>query len=372
MTTEQQSNWTFFGSILLVALIVGALSGVIAAVMTNQSIDRYTQTLSERMGFLSISEVKPRPLPGTYEESLERVQETGWPAYASILPASSDSAAASAWIRKEGAEGSGIVITNDGWILSHTSSLPNTTLTGYEVWIAGERYEVESVVEDTLTDFVLFKIDAQGLSSIAFGTSQEMDGGEIIFHIPGGQEITSSSVTSVGFAQRDVILPAEAFVHTWKTGCDAEEGPVLNSNGELVAFMSDASVAEPIHYALPFVESVLRTGEPQHAAIGAYTVDIATVLNVSEDIVDNVRAGALIQEGPRGMAVLRGSPAAESGLEEGDIILAVDGTSISVDTSFAELVAEYQPGDTAELTILRDGEEQSVQISFWEYSDLRY
>ncbi|MFH1766544.1 MAG: PDZ domain-containing protein [Patescibacteria group bacterium] len=368
---DRSSKFAFWGTALLLAILAGALAGIIATVYTNQSIERYIQSLADGDSFISISQVKPRPLPGTYEEALDRVQETGWPAFVSFLPASTDSARVNDWLGKEDAVGSGIVITNDGWILSHTSSLPNNPLAS-EAWIAGKRYEVVTVIEDDLTDYVLLRVEAQGLQSIAFAASEEMSGGEIIFNIPALQELISANLESASLHDSGFVLPAEEFIYSWKISKGILQGPLLNSNGELIGFVAEAERAVPIHHAVDFVQSVVRGGEPQHAAIGAYTTDISSVINISSDLTSGVRVGALIESNVRGVAVLRNSPAATAGLEVGDVILSLDGTLVSGEKTLAEILTEYEVGDRAELHYWRNGEEKSVEIVFTNFADLVY
>ncbi len=87
---EIKNKISVFGLSLILAIVAGALSGVIAAIATNQSIEKYAASLSERMDLIMISQVKPGPLPGTFEESLRRVQENGWRSLVVISAVSTD------------------------------------------------------------------------------------------------------------------------------------------------------------------------------------------------------------------------------------------------------------------------------------------
>ncbi len=368
---DNQKNFSFLGLVLILVIATGALAGVIASVYTNQSLERYVASLAESDNLLSISQVKPQPLPGTYEEALERVRENSWPAFASILPASSDSLDLTDWIGQEDAIGSGIVVTNDGWILSHQSSLPNNPA-AQEVWIAGKRYSIDRVVEDDLTDYVLLKVEADGLTSIAFGGSQEMKGGEIIFNLPANGQLISANLESARYHDSSFVLPAEEFAYHWQTSSGLREGQLLNSNGELIGFMTGEEEASPIHYAVSFIQSVLRSGETEHAALGVYTVDLSSVLNFDQQAVGNLKVGAMVQRNVRGVSVLRNSPAAAAGLKEGDVILSIDGAQISSSQTLAEILAGYTVGDSVMIKFWQDGEEKSQEVELVNFDDLAY
>lgn len=368
---EKKQIWSFLGISLLIAVTSGALAGIISSVYTNQSLDRYIQSLSESEGFVSISEVKPRPVPGTYEEALDRVQETGWPALALFLPKSVDSVRPQDWLHTQDANYVGMVITSDGWILSHKGSMPED-VTNFDIWVSGVRYEIDKQVADDLTEYVLVHVIAQGLPSVAFGASDSTNGGEIVFSLPKEGQVIASSIQSAQYIDDPVILPVELFASSWLVRDADAHGPLLNSSGELVGFIVDNSVADPIHHALGFVQSVLRSGAVHHAAIGANGVDLSLVVNIDSSKTGNMKFGVLLQPTTKKPAVLSVGPAKDAGLLVGDIILAIDDIDVTKTKSLSELIASYDVGDTAKFRIWRSGEVQTIEIVFGNYADLIY
>ncbi|MFH1631706.1 MAG: PDZ domain-containing protein [bacterium] len=375
MRINKKQFWSTLGAVLVLAVITGGLAGVIASVLTNQSLDRYVQSLSGD-DLTLISQVKPRPLPGTYEEALSRVQESGWPAFATITSSSVDSQSSASWIQEIDSVGHGAVITSDGWILAHSDSLSRfyTPTTQAEVWVDGERFEIQNIVYDTLTDAALIKVDAQNLPVLAFGATQNMSGGEFVFGITSTHSLVASSLEDPDRHVDSLILRAEEFDTYWRLTDNVETGtPLLNSLGELVGFMSSDHKAIPLHHALGFIQSVLRSGEVERAALGAYVVDVDTVLNVDAGLGVGVDAGALIVA-PNSWtsAVDASGPADLAGLLAGDLIVSIDETNIMNGTSLSEALGSYSPGSTARIIIIRTGEIIEVEVTFANLSDLVY
>ncbi|MDP2631853.1 MAG: PDZ domain-containing protein [Candidatus Uhrbacteria bacterium] len=375
MDVSKNKIWTFVGSVIILSVLAGGFSGVISAVFTNQSLDRYVQSLSEGEGLVLISEVKPSPIPGTYEEALSRVQETGWKATALIRATSVDSSLPSAWINRDDVVGYGAVITSDGWIVLHSDVLnafvnPESSA---EVWIDGERYSISSIVQDSLSDLSLIKISAEGLSVVAFGASDSMRGGSILFGVPSSSGILVSNLLDSDY-QDSSALPAETFDSSWVLSDELPAGiPILNSAGELIAFSLEDSGALPLHHGIVFIQSVLRSGQAEHAALGSYVVNVASILNINPELRMNAEAGALLIA-PNGIGnpIVSGGPADLAGLQKGDLILAVDNYVLSNFSSLAEAIASYSPGSSATFSVMRDGVVSDYKITFSNLSDLVY
>src|SRR3989339_1128440 len=188
-----QKQITTTGIILIACVLVGALSGAIASVFTQRSLDTYLELLSDEQLVLTLSQVKPNPIPGTYEEALGRVVEAQ-DSLAWFYPAQEKSADPSSWGFASNSYGAGVVVTSDGWILVHDSVLPNTfSINDFSVLIAGEWYEPTEIIKDTRTEMKMVRIEASGLRVASFATSGEVQPGEFLFvlHNQEGVQVTS-------------------------------------------------------------------------------------------------------------------------------------------------------------------------------------
>lgn len=365
-TNKRTIFLTVTGAIILLSVITGALSGIIASVVTNRSIDNYIQSLSDSRGFIDISEVKPRPLPGTYEEALVQVQETGWPALAQFTVKTSSSVKVNAWIGVNDVEGVGAVVTNDGWILTEKSQLD--FIKGFEnnaeIWIDGNNFAVQEIVEDSMSGFVMIKVDAQNLPSLAFGVAADVLGGEILFVIPGADQLMATSLKNANSFNGEFVAPAAVFTSDWQLKDQTPHGPILNSFADLVGFSFSGGVV-PLHQVLSFVQSAIKSGQAEHAAIGAEVVDLARVYNIAEELSQGIKAGALVIK-------LTAGPAQTAGLLENDIIISVDSVQVSEMTSLAKLITSYGVGDSAIFKVLRVDQELDFVITFENFEDLVY
>lgn len=355
--------------VLILAIVAGGLSGVVASVLTDQSLERYAQSLRNNERIFQISEVKPEPLPGTYEEALSHIQETVWSSVAFITKASSDTSAEENWITRQNTLAQGAVITSDGWLLFHQDAFASFSdvQTQAEAWVLSERYSIERIVRDTRSEFVLVKIDAQSLSAFAFGRSDEMQGGEIIFALGSSNEVVPTSLRNSDALLDELILPSEEFISYWELSQELASPFVLvNSRGDLVGFSNNELVATPFHHIFGFIQSVLRSGELQYAGLGVEVVHLQSVLNLDDYYTDQTSAGALI------MSIVSDSPAANANISIGDIIISIDDVLISQTYTLAELLSSYAEGESAYFSLIREGEEIEVEVIFENSQDLIY
>ena len=183
-----------------------------------------------------------------------------------------------------------------------------------------------------------------------------------------------TSLRDTELVRGDIINPAEVFETQWELADTiAVSGPLFNSAGEFIGLSAEVTLALPLHHGLAFVHAVLRSGESEHAALGAYVVDIDAVLNIDPDVRGEAKSGALLTSpGRKTPAVLEDGPAASAGLKEGDVIVSVDDTIIAGPISLAEVLTNYRVESQATLKILRDGEIQEVQVTFVNYRNLIY
>lgn len=363
--------------ILILSIVAGATSGIVASLVTQRSLEDYALSLLNGGQLITISEPRPQPLPGTYEEALVRVQDAGWPATAFIRAVSTDATSSSEWITKESAVGQGSVVTSDGWVLFNKDALAAFTnpKAQAEIWILGSSYPVAKVVEDSLTDFVLIKVDASGMPALAFADSEDFYGGEILFEMTGDLDIFPTSLADSEQLAGNLVAPAEQYATEWQmTDAFDAPAPFLNASGELAAFGTGTDRAVPIHHLKPFIQSVLRYGEPRYAGLGAEVASIHEILNLDPAIADRTgSSGAIIALPDRWTpAVIDGSPADDADLHANDVILFVDDVPVSDRVSLSELLKAYEPGDEAVLTVFRGDEDLEILVTFVDASDLVY
>jgi S1-C subfamily serine protease len=253
-----------------------------------------------------------------------------------------------------------------------------------------ETYEAEVVGSDPGLDLALLKVDApeKVLHPLKLGRSSELEVGDPVVAIgnPFGLErtVTSGIVSAL---QRQIQAPngfsipqaiqTDAAINPGNSG-----GPLINADGEVIGINAQIATGGTsngnvgIGFAIPIdtireeLEELKETGEVRHAYIGiqggSVTPDLAKALNLPVD--SGVLVQTVVNDGPADEAGLEGgnTSATINGEEVrlgGDIITEVDGKKIEGMDEMIEITAESEPGDKLELTIVREGDEETLDVT---------
>ena len=127
--------------------------------------------------------------------------------------------------------------------------------------------------------------------------------------------------------------------------------------------------AIPIDVAKPIMQQAVEGAEIARPWIGIYYVPIDPALAESEDLP--VEYGALIGTDGGQSPIFPGSPAEQAGLQEGDIIVAIEGEQIGPGADLSMLIVPFSPGDTITLRVLRDSSTSEVDVTLGELPDER-
>lgn len=280
--------------------------------------------------------------------------------------------------------GSGVIISDQGYIITN-----NHVVSGgnryYVLFADGTRREAELIGTDSLNDIAVLKVDSEVPGVAAIGDSSSLQPGETVLAIgsPLGNFRNTVTAGVVSALNRSVpgsgmegLIQTDAAINSGNSG-----GPLINLRGEVVGintlvvrndlgFGSSAPV-EGLGFAVPssifanVADQIIRTGQVRYPFLGI------TYLMIDGEVAAEynlpVQNGAYINAGISGQpAVLPNTAAAQAGLREGDIILAVNDQRLDGTVSLRQLLLQYRPGDTVELTILRDGQEQRVSVTLGE------
>jgi S1-C subfamily serine protease len=359
---------------VLASLVVGACAGVVASVLTSNALEDYATALLGDRGFTALEPRKPNANPLDYAEALQRVRDTQSRSLAVITKTVADSSSPNQWIGPADAVGVGMVVSANGWVLTTSDEISaQNTLAGHEVWVRGVRYGLEEMVSDDLSPFVLLRLkDANGLTPVGFGASEDSRNGDMVFLLPDALGLLPTTIENSEMVILDGPQPAEVYATAWSLALEEETGPVLSGTGDLLAFVAATGETVPLHHGVAFVQETLRSGGATHAALGAYVIDLFDVYNLDSDIRQGLSSGALVMAPSGRLAVPTQGPAGESGLLAQDIITAVDGEAITPNTSLAEVLSTYDPGQTARLSVLRAGAPIEVSVVLGDASALVY
>jgi S1-C subfamily serine protease len=280
----------------------------------------------------------------------------------------------------EGA-GSGIVLSADGLVLTNAhviGSVGDITV----VLSDGSEHPATLVGSSPDDDLALIQVeDVDDLVPAQLGSSDDLRVGDEVIAIGNALNLGGEPTVTRGIVSaKDRDLTAEGVTLEGLIQTDAainpgnSGGPLVNAAGEVVG-MNTAIVADAqnlgfsiaIDVARPIIEN-LKAGEgqvtPDQAFLGVSSADLP-------DVPDDVKANFDIDvdEGAFVTEVVPGSAADEAGLEAGDVIVAIDGDEVTESSQVRERILDKEPGDTVEITIIREGEEQTVEATLTQRGD---
>jgi len=277
--------------------------------------------------------------------------------------------------------GSGFIYDPSGWILTNRHVVTGSTgqLVASLVvdlkdgrQLSGRIYGV-----DTLTDLAIVKIDATNLPTAPIGTSASIKVGQLAIAIGSPLGTLSNSVTSgiISATGRSVTVENERLSNLIQTDAAINPGnsggPLIDAGGNVIgintAVATDSNgigFAIPIDIARPIMQQALAGQELSRPYLGIRYVSIDPQVRERENLP--VDRGALISgtaAGAQGQpGVVAGGPAAEAGLRDGDIILAIGDIQIDREHPLDAVLSGYAPGQTVSVRILRDGQERTVSV----------
>jgi len=287
--------------------------------------------------------------------------------------------------------GTGFIVSEDGLVVTnkHVVSDPEAEYT--VVTSQDERFPVEVLARDPLQDIALLQIqsasDSEELPAFApvkLGDSEALQRGQTaiaIGYVLGRYQNTVSvgvvsglgrTVTASGggfYETLEDVIQTDAAINRGNSG-----GPLLNLRGEVIGINTAIDVqgqnigfAVPINKAKRDIEQFLSKGEIVYPFIGVRYALVTPEIQEQNDLP--VDYGAWVIQGPQGEpAISPDSPAQEAGLQEGDIILELNGERITPENPLSDILLQYEPGERITLKILRNNQEQDVDLVLGERS----
>ncbi len=288
------------------------------------------------------------------------------------------------------ATGSGFVIDDEGHILTNNHVVEGASKVTVKLGDSEKTYDAEVVGADPGTDIALLKVDAPAgeIHPLTLGHSADAEVGDPVVAIgnPFGLDrtVTSGIVSALqrqiqapnGFSISHVIQ-TDAAINPGNSG-----GPLINSAGEVIGINAQIATGGGgngnvgIGFAIPIdtvraeIEQLKTNGEVEHAFIGitggTVTPQLAKAVNLP--VEEGVIVQSVVKDGPADKAGLEagGTSATIEGNEVrlgGDMITEVDGKKLKSMDELVEIIQGSKPGDELHLTILRDGNEKTADVT---------
>ena len=279
------------------------------------------------------------------------------------------------------ASGSGIIISEDGYILTNNHVVSSSSsssyyqlseATGLIVNLYNDQTEYQATVigTDSYSDLAVLKIEATGLSAATLGNSDNVKVGEFVMAIgnPLGMDssVTGGIVSAVDREVSDnegntyLAIQTDAAINSGNSG-----GALVNANGEVIGINTlklSGDGVEGIGFAIPISTTTeivnqlieFQTVKRPYIGIIGTTVDKSTIERY------NFPEGVYIR------TIEENSPASQANLKVGDIITKLNGDTVNSIEQLNRLKNTHPIGDTVTLTVIRNGEEIEVKVTLGE------
>jgi len=277
--------------------------------------------------------------------------------------------------RTERGLGSGFIISDDGRIITNAhvvDGADTVTVTLKD----GRILDGQVLGSDPVTDIAVIKVNERNLPTVALGNSDQLQPGEwsIAIGNPLGLDntVTVGIVSAVGRSSNQVGVPDKRveFIQT-DTAINPGNsgGPLLNQQGEVIgvntAIINGAQglgFAIPINMVERIATELAETGQVEHPFVGIQMITLSPA--VKEEINNDPNSGLTVEEetGVLIARVLTDSPAAKGGLRAGDVITAIDGTSVADADEVQRVVGDGNVGQTLTLEVQRNGDVQRIAV----------
>ncbi|MFA5072577.1 MAG: DegQ family serine endoprotease [Nitrospirota bacterium] len=272
---------------------------------------------------------------------------------------------------KKSALGSGVIVTEDGYILTNNHVVKEAD--EIKIVLNDKReFKGRVVGSDPKTDLAVVKIDAEKLPTVKMGDSGVLKTGDVVVAIgnPFGlsQTITMGIVSAVGrsnvgIADFEDFIQTDAAINPGNSG-----GALVNAKGELIgintAIFSTSGGYMGIGFAIPsnmaksIMDSIIKNGKVIRGWMGVSIQNLTNELAESLGIKDT--SGALVS------GVEKNSPADQAGIKRGDIITALHGKKIADSSALRNMVSSTTPGTKTDVTLIREGKEKKLAITLGE------
>ncbi|AKC71673.1 DegQ family serine endoprotease [Pandoraea oxalativorans] len=269
--------------------------------------------------------------------------------------------------------GSGFIVSPDGYILTNAHVVDDASQVTVKLTDKRE-YKAKVVGSDKTSDVALLKIAATDLPTVKIGDPSKSKAGEWVVAI-GSPYGFDNTVTAGIVSAKARALPDENYTPFIQTDVPVNPGnsggPLFNLNGEVIGINSmiysrtggfqGLSFAIPIDMAMKVKGQLQQYGKVSRGRIGVAIQEVNQSLAKSFGLPKPT--GALVS------SIDKNGPAAKSDLKAGDVILAVNGATIEDSVQLPEKIADMRPGQTATLTVWRNGAKQDVSVKIAALSD---
>lgn len=273
--------------------------------------------------------------------------------------------------QKEQALGSGVIVSEDGYVMTSNHVIEGADEIKVEL-NGGKEYTAKVVGTDPATDTAVLKVEATGLPAVTLANSDKLEVGDVVLAIGNpfgiGQTVTMGIVSATGRGELGIVayedfIQTDASINMGNSG-----GALVDAQGRLIgintAILSRTGGNQGVGFAIPVnmgrmvMERLIADGRVSRGYLGVnlqpLTPDLAERLEFKD------QGGALITE------VMEGTPAAEAGIKPGDLVVEFNGKKVADYRQLRLMVSQTAPKTKAAFKVFRDGKTRTVNVTLAE------
>ncbi len=272
-------------------------------------------------------------------------------------------------------EGTGFIVDRDGVVVTNFHVVEGA----FEIEVVtgdGERFDARAIGGDSNADLAVLKIDTEGLSTVELGDSDGLRLGQSVvalgfaLGLEGGPSVTSGIVSGLGRSIEaggpnvetrtyEDVIQTDAAINPGNSG-----GPLVDLQGRVVGINTagvQAASAENIGFAIainrarPIIDHAIEDPEGPAPLLGVSTQPVNAAVAAQFGL--SVDQGVLVIELPQD------GPAAEAGIEAGDVIVEVEGAPVIDNDALQERLLEHEPGERVDVGVVRGEEALAFQVT---------
>lgn len=265
---------------------------------------------------------------------------------------------------------SGMIVTQDGYVVTNAHVIGYSRDTKATVVLSNKmRHPAFVVGYDRTSDLAVLKIDAQGLPTVSFGSSAALSVGDWVFAIGNPRSLDFAGTLTRGIVSgldRRIRYHSDNSVSYIQTDAAINPGnsggALVNLYGQVVGINSSKIVPQnyegmgfaiAVNQAKPVIDSLIRKGYVEgRVRLGITGMTVTEAVSREEVAMQGVRIVGLSDD----------SPLKNTRVQTGDVIVKLDGQTVTSMDDLDDLLLDYQPGNTVTLTMSRKGQEETFSV----------
>lgn len=278
--------------------------------------------------------------------------------------------------QREEALGSGVIVSQDGYILTSNHVIDGADEIKVEL-ADGKELTAKVIGTDPATDTAVIKVESTGLAAATLANSDKLEVGDVALAIGNpfgiGQTVTMGIISATGRGELGIVayedfIQTDASINMGNSG-----GALVDAQGRLIgintAILSRTGGNQGVGFAIPInmgrmvMERLISDGKVTRGYLGVSLQPLTPELAERFEIKE--QNGALINE------VVEGTPAAEAGLRPGDVVVEFNGKKVADYRQLRLMVSQTLPKTKATFKVLRDGKSRTVNVTLAELPSQR-